>query len=307
MSTLGIDIGGTKVAMGLVDEEGRVSHKQTFATEPAKGADHLKERLVARVAEYRVNTELCAVGIGFPGAISQTARRILTSVNLPDWEGVALGELFPAEWSLPIYADNDANAAAVGEWMHGAGKGTTDFIYLTLSTGIGAGIIANGRLLRGHRGYAGEVGQTLLDSGNKRCWESLAAGPAIAQAAKEALIEEPGGLIYELAGADPEKITAKTVLEAFSSGDEMAMGILKQTAFWTGVGLCNLCLTVNPERIAIGGGLGCSSNEYLGMIQDAFTSCCTDHQIRPEIVMAHLGDESGIIGSASLAIKGTSE
>lgn len=302
MNTLGIDIGGTKVAMGLVDGQGCVSHKQTFATEPDKGADHLKDRLLAMVAEYRMSTELSVVGIGFPGAISGPARHILTSVNLPGWEGMALGELFPAEWSLPLYADNDANAAAIGEWMYGAGKGTEDFIYLTLSTGIGAGIITGGRLMRGHRGYAGEVGQTLLDSENKRSWESLAAGPAIARAAKVALEEKPGSLIYELAGSDPESVTARTVFEAFESGDEMAREILKRTASWTGAGLYNLCLTVNPERIAIGGGVGCSSNEYLDMIRDAFACCCTAGQIWPDVVMAQLGEEAGIIGSASLAI-----
>lgn len=309
MSILGIDIGGTKVAMGLVDNQGRVSRKEIFPAEASRGADHLRGTLLAKVSAYRETEELEAIGIGFPGPVSTEAGQILESVNLPGWEGMELCSLFPAEWQLPVFAANDANAAAMGEWKYGAGQGTTNFIYLTISTGIGAGIIAEGGLVSGKNGYAGELGHTVLmqdgpicSCGNRGCWEALSSGTAIAQIARTKLSEN--SLIYDFAQGDSDRITAKTVFMAFAQGDALATHILEESAHWTGMGIHNLAHTLNPERIAIGGGVGLSTGKYLEMIRASLVTYTKNPLSLPELVFARLGDEVGVIGSAALAVIG---
>jgi len=303
MHVLGIDIGGTKIAMGLVDEAGRVHEKKVFASKAHLGRESMLRRIVEQIRSIDHKVGVDVLGIGFPGTVMGKQAVILESVNVPGWQGVALKDLFQEQVGKEVFVENDANAAALGEWMVGAGQGTQDFVYLTISTGIGAGILSQGKLITGVQGYAGELGHTILQKdgprcrcGNHGCWEALASGPAMARSARVSLEQDKSSLMRI-----KKNFGAKDVFIAYEAHDQLATEIVEKAAAWSGLGLYNLIRTLNPERIAIGGGVGLGSARFVEKIKETVLLYARSPLLMPEIVPAHLKDEAGIIGSACVA------
>jgi len=262
---LAMDLGGTRFRLALADQEGKL-HKRTSAlTHADEGRDRVLQRIKEAVKDIVSDVGLETVrgmGIAAPGPLDSVSGVLFTLPNLPGWENTPLKSLFEEEFHLPVHIGNDANLAALGEHRYGAARGVDDFIYITVSTGIGGGIISSGRLVPGAKGLAGEVGHMTIDvdgpectCGNVGCWEALASGPAIARTAVERIKSGQKSTIADPVGDELDKVTAETVEEAARLGDPLAQEVMTETGTLIGVGLVNLIHVLNPRLIVVGGGV----------------------------------------------------
>jgi len=306
---IGIDLGGTKIA-GLVvnpSEEGAIVGRALIAT-PAMDADASAEAVVEVVRQLAgAHPSSAAVGIGVAGLVGADGT-FLFGPNLP-WRNLAIGELVAARTGLPVLVDNDANVAAWGEYRFGAGKGSSHMFLATVGTGIGGGIVADGRLLRGAHGLAAEIGHIIVEPGgplcgcgNRGCWEQVASGRAIDRLGREAAPDHPEALFVMLAGA-PEKVTGPLVTEAARQGDPVAVSILEEVGRRLGEGLAGLANTLDPEVIVVGGGVVEAADLVLGPAREAFQEALEAVEYRPAIpiVAAVMGNDAGAVGAADLA------
>lgn len=312
---VGIDLGGTKISTALADRTGKIiahDYRETRATE---GPDAVIGRMLdaARrvIVQAKVKTtQVAAVGIGAPGPLDIETGVVVSPPNLPGWERVFLKQLVEAELGITTFLDNDANAAALGEHRFGAGRGTKHMIYVTASTGIGGGLILDGRLYHGSSGMAGEIGHItvapygpLCGCGNRGCLESFASGTAIAREARERVARGVPTLIADLAGGDLERITAKLVAEAASQGDAEAQHILTEAMNYLGIGMANLVNLFNPQLIVIGGGLtniGKTLFEPVRRGIDRHAFSIPAQAVR--VVRAELGENAGVLGAVAVAL-----
>ncbi len=311
---IGIDLGGTKIGTGLVRSDGKIIARDYQLTRAAEGERAVVGRMLdgARrvMAQAGVDgTQVAAVGIGAPGPLDIRAGVVVAPPNLPGWERVPLKRLIEDELGISAFLENDANAAALGEHRFGAGRGAMHMIYVTASTGIGGGLILDGKLYHGASGGAGEIGHmTIMPNGprcgcgNHGCLEALASGTAIARVARERVARGDPTLIADLAAGDPEIITAKLVAEAADQGDEVAEEILAQAMNYLGIGMANLVNLFNPQVIVIGGGLTNIGERLFGPVRQvidrrAFRAAAQAVRIAP----AELGDNAGVLGAAAVA------
>jgi glucokinase len=304
----GIDLGGTELRVGLVDETGRVLRLERMATDVAAAPVEVIDAmavLVRRVADGRAAPE--AIGICTPGPLDAAGGRVLAPPTLPRWRDVALCDLLAERTGLSVTLENDGHAAALGEWRHGAGRTCDDFVYVTVSTGIGGGIVSGGRLLRGVAGLAAHVGHmTVSDTsepcacGNRGCWEALASGTALARRARAALAASPGSLIGTLAGT--EAATARHVAEAARAGDALAVALLAGEARWLGIGIVNLLHLVSPRLVLVGGGVSACFDLLEPGIREEVAQRALPAFRGVEIRRAELGSTAGLVGVASLAM-----
>jgi glucokinase len=271
---LGVDIGGTKLATVLAARTGEIVHKVRRPTEAQRGPEFGLARIVAMLHE---NLECGGVapedviGIGAACGSPMDAERgiVLGPPNLPTWNPAPVKETLEAEFGLLTRLENDANAGALAEWLFGAGRGRRSVVYMTMGTGIGGGLVLDGRLYRGANGNAGEVGHMRVvpyggprcPCGKRGCLEAFCSGPAIARRTQEALIGPrhlrgdgdlgDGHLITELAGS-VEAVTAEHLFAAARQGDALALSLVDETAHYMGVGLANVIQAINPEVIVLG-------------------------------------------------------
>ncbi len=264
---LAIDLGGTKIATGLVSASGSLTFADVRPTLADEGPQKVLDRLVsaARDALKKANTPksgIRAVGVAVAGVIDTRRGLVTASPNLPGWRNVPLQSIVQDALGIRAYLIHDASAAALAEHRLGAGRGVSDLVYVTVGTGIGGGIILEGRLYLGADGCAGEVGHMTIDSsgpqcfcGNIGCLEVMASGSAIAREAVRRLERKEKSSLTSLSGADHGKITARLVGQAARRGDALAMGVVSRSANYLGIGLVNLVNIFNPERIVIGGGV----------------------------------------------------
>lgn len=261
---LGHDIGGTKLAVTVADRDGKILHKIRRPTEAERGPRAVVASLVdmSREAMARAAlspTELAGVGVSCGGPLDTETGVVHAPPNLPGWDEVPLKAWLESALSMPVFVENDANASALAEWSFGAGRGCRHMVYMTMSTGIGGGIILDGRLYRGPNDTAGEVGHmTIVENGpacgcgKRGCLEALCSGPSIARRAREKARAQPGSRMVDLAGGDPACITAETVMDAARQDDPAAREIVDETARYMAVGLGNIVNILNPEVIVIG-------------------------------------------------------
>jgi glucokinase len=266
---LGIDIGGTNLVVGCVAEDGSSLH--ALASEPTQaeaGANDVVDRLVALaercIAQARrelPGAEIVGVGAGAPGPLDTTSGIVLLTPNL-GWVNRPLRQIIRDRLGLPAELDNDANCAVLGEWWVGAARGTRHAIGITIGTGIGGGLILDGRLYHGASDVAGEIGHTTIDTegrrckcGNYGCLEAYASGPNIAMRAIEAIEAGAETRLPGYVGGDMSRITAQTVYEAAHDGDELALEVVNDTAKFLGAGVANLLNVFNPEVVVICGGV----------------------------------------------------
>ena len=312
---MGIDLGGTKIGTGLVNTQGEVRASDYRPTEANRGRDAVIERITqaAREVMRKANVspgDVSGVGVGAPGPLD-IAQGILTEPpNLPGWRDVPLKQIIEDAIGIPTYLENDANAAGIAEYLYGAGRGTRHMIYVTVSTGIGGGLILNGQIYHGASGGAGEIGHlTVLPDGpldgcgTRGCLDALASGTAIAREARELVEHGVPTLIAGLARENPDGITARVVVEAMHRGDPYAADIVSKAMRYLGIGMASMVNLFNPELIVIGGGLSHLGDLLLdpvrrGIDRHAFQT----HARQVRVVLAQLGDQVGIIGAAGAAM-----
>lgn len=308
---VGIDLGGTKLLAAIIDADGRVVRKKEIPTEAAQGAESVIARMIGLVEELTGSgAELHGIGVATAGTLDAGRGVVLFAGNL-GWRDVPLGAALQAKFGCRVQVENDANAAAYGEWRAGAGRGTSDCVYVTVSTGIGAGLISGGRLVTGTSHSAAEFGHLTLDwrgpkcaCGNVGCLELYASGTAIARRAAEAVA---GGSaeaqpLAALAGGEAASVTARHVSAAAASGDAFALGLLREAGEALGAGLAGIVHAANPELIVLGGGTIKIGEPLLAPMREAFAARCIPSMARHvRFATTELGGDAGAIGAALLA------
>ncbi len=313
---LGIDLGGTKIFTGLVNSSGEVVTQDYRKTKAKRGPEAVVQGLIASAGQVMQDAgvpaeQIRAVGVGSPGPVDAAEGLVVAPPNLPGWDRVPLRQTIEEALGIPTHLENDANAAALGENVFGAGRGSKEMIYMTVSTGVGGGFIFGGKLYGGASGAAAEVGHmTILPRGphcgcgNRGCLEAVASGTAIAREGRELLLRNVPTLIAELAGGDPDLVSAKLVAQAAQQGDAEAEEIIYEAMSYLGVGVANLVNLLNPELIVIGGGLTNMGDALFGPVRravDRRTFPIAAQRVR--IVPAELGDRVGVLGAAAVAMQ----
>lgn len=308
--TCGIDIGGTKVAGGAVDESGEIL-AEARVDSPADDAAALQRAVVELVAELRTHHDLTAVGVGAAGYVAADRATVRFAPNIA-WREVALGRELGEAIGLPVVVENDANAAGWGEFVHGAGRDVDHQLMVTVGTGVGGGVIAERRLLRGGFGIAGEIGHVRVHPdgdrcgcGQRGCLEAHASGSALVRRARAAVAAGAAGTSNVLARADGavDAVTGPLLTDAARDGDAFALEQFAELGRWLGLGLASVASVVDPEVIVVGGGVAAAGEMLLAPTRAAFAEHLSGAQHRPvaEIRLAELGGRAGVIGAADLA------
>lgn len=335
---VGVDLGGTQLRAAVLRGATVISRVALLTgenPEPDRVVPRMFQAVRQVIEEAQISPDQVAgIGIGAPGPLNAHTGVVFDPPNLPGWKDVPLGDLFREEFHLPIFIENDANAGALGEYMFGAGQGCTDLVYLTISTGIGGGVINEGRLLDGTSGTAGELGHITIDwrgrrcnCGNIGCLEQIASGTAIARQANEAIAMGKGDELLNFALAHPEQdktantpvdnkiesstplhVNTRIVAQAARAGIPLACEIIAIAAEALGVGLVDIIHIFNPEIIVIGGGVS-QMGELL--LEPARRIVATRAMRVPReavrIVTAKLGTDAGLIGAGALTYYNSEE
>jgi glucokinase len=307
---IGVDIGGTKVAAGVVDADGNVLTRARRRT-PSHDPEHIVDVVVEIVRQLRTEHDAGPVGIGAAGYIDVERAHVMFAPNLPGWRNTPLREQVSERLGSDVVVENDANAAAWGEYRFGAGEQEPDLVCLTVGTGIGGGIVVDGRLHRGRFGVAAEPGHMRVvpggracGCGNLGCWEQYASGSALVRAAREVATErkDDGRRLVQLAGS-VDNIDGPTVTMAASEGDAAAIDCFDEIGRWLGQGMADLAAVLDPGRFVIGGGVADAGELLLRPARETFGNSLSGRGYRPaaEIVAARLGPDAGLIGAADLA------
>jgi glucokinase len=308
--TVGVDVGGTKIAGGVVDERGRILATARRES-PATDTDAIGANVADLVAELRSAHDITAVGVGAAGFVDSTRSLVMFAPNLA-WRDEPLRADLEKRIGLPVVIENDANAAAWGEFTFGAGEDATDSLLITVGTGVGGGIVLNGELHRGAFGVAAEIGHLrvvpdgrLCGCGNHGCWEQYASGTALVrdtreQAARGSLIARS---LLDRAGGEVSAITGPLITEAAREGDPFAIEQLAALGKWLGEGIATLTAVLDPAVVVIGGGVSEAGDLLLDPVRSHFKANLTGRNYRPELEIraAVLGNRAGMIGAADLA------
>jgi glucokinase len=296
----GVDIGGTKIAVGVVNPSGRVLARVECATEVQRGFDHAMRQvttLLHQCAE-QAGVKLRGIGIGCTGPVDSTTGTLGNVNNLPGWQGGNPVAILSREFGVTAALENDANAAALGELHWGAGKSKTRFLYVIVGTGIGVSVILDGKVYRGANGCHPEIGHHIIDPsgplcscGARGCWESLAAGPAMT-----VLLGKDAPAIYA-----NRNLTAREICSRAQDSEEWAQRAVEREAYYLGIGLANLITLFAPEVIVLGGGVMKSAHLFLDRTREVIRQNCKLVPVdRVEITTASLGADAGVIGAAQV-------
>jgi len=310
--TIGVDVGGTKIAAGVVDEKGSIVEMVKRPT-PAANASGTIDAISDAIRELLTRHDVDAVGIGAAGFIEESRSSVMFAPNLA-WREEPVARQVEERTGKTVFVENDANAAVWAETKLGAGRGHDHVILITIGTGIGAGVVLNGQLYRGRWGMAGEPGHyrvvpdgRLCGCGNRGCWEQYASGSALAAEARDFARRSPGGAVrlLQLAGGTVEGITGHEVTVAAREGDAAALRCFEIIGRWLGEGLADLAAILDPGCFVLGGGVSEAGDLFLDRVREAFDHGLTGRQFRPHasVVLAELGPDAGLIGAADLARK----
>ncbi|MCD9197528.1 ROK family glucokinase [Aeromicrobium wangtongii] len=307
---IGVDIGGTKIAAGLVSETGQILDSVEEPTpEDASAIPVAVADLVERLTGEQ---DAVGIGIGAAGFVGEDRQTVRFAPNI-DWREEPLGQRVQSLVKLPVVVENDANAAAWGEFSFGAGEDTDDdLLLITVGTGIGGGIVHHGQLYRGGFGVAAEIGHMrivpdgiLCGCGQRGCYEQYGSGSALVRDARERVLNEDprAGAIAALGGGDPSRITGQELTKLAKDGDPLAVELLTELGRWIGEGAAVLATILDPSVIAIGGGVAAAGDLVLASVVEAFETHLPARAHRPQasLRLATLGNEAGIIGAADLA------
>lgn len=309
---LAADLGGTHLRVATVDRNGKVSHRLMQPTPQAEDPDEIVRTLINAVHECErqsasLDNSISAFSVVVPGTVNIQEGLVVTAPNLPCLEGFRLGPALASELERPVLLENDANAAALGEMWRGAGRGHQAIICLTLGTGVGGGIILDGKLWRGADGSAGEIGHIGVDPfagvachcGSQGCLEVYASATAIVRMTREMRLRYPRSILQ-----NREDLTSGKVYEAGREGDELALEVFRRMGVYLGIGLASLINLLNPEVIVIGGGLSNGWDLFeKPMNQQIIKRAFAIPAERARIIRAECGDDAGLLGAARLAFQ----
>jgi glucokinase len=309
--TIGVDVGGTKVLGGVVDQSGTVL-KSARRDTPREGGTSLTQAIADVAKELMADFQIDSVGVSAAGFVSSDRKTMLATPNIDGWNGVDLDSELTQLIGLPVVIENDANAAAWGEARFGAGRGREHLLMLTVGTGIGGGIVVNGDLYRGAFGIAAEIGHMrvvpdghLCGCGARGCFEQYGSGNALLRHAREAIAASPDIARNLLSRGDGtiDGLTGKAITEAARDGDAVALAAFNTTGQWLGAGIATLSVILDPECVVIGGGVIDAGEILLEPTRAAlerYMPFAGKHPY-PEIIAASLGNEAGLVGAAALA------
>ncbi len=310
--TIGVDIGGTKVAAGVVTPGGRIlARSRTQTPGRSKSPQVVEDTIVSLVEELRREFRVRAVGVGAAGFVDERRAEVLFAPHL-SWRREPLRDSLSLRLGLPVVVENDANASAWAEVRAGAGRGVDDLVVVNLGTGIGGAVVLDGRLRRGRYGLAGEFGHMtvvpgghLCECGNRGCWEQYASGNALAREARALVLSESpvAGALHQAVGGDARQVTGSLVSELARKGDRVCGELMRDAGEWLGAGLADLAAAFDPELFIVGGGVSEAGDLLLEPAREIFGRNLTGRGYRPEarVVAAALGNDAGLIGAADLA------
>lgn len=301
---IAVDLGGTQLRAALVAADGRVIAHQRTPTLVAEGPAAVVRRMLALVEAVAVArppaAPLLGVGIGAPGPLDPRSGVVYAPPHLHGWSDVPLRAMVADATGLPVELGNDANAAALGEWRFGGGRGTRSMVYLTVSTGIGGGVIEDGRLLLGRNGAGYELGFMILDPERGTIWEDLASGTALAAAAAAAMARRPESLLHQLAAGGA--VSGAHVAEAARRGDALATELMAREAHLLGLGFASCLHLFSPDILLVGGSVVLHNPDLLPRARAvAYAHTKVDLYRQTRIEPAELGDAAGVLGAAALA------
>lgn len=308
--SIGVDVGGTKVAAAVVSAGGTIERRTTVAT-PAQDPDAIVATIAGAIEELTEDGELLPVGVACAGYLDVARTTVGFAPNIA-FRDYPLRERVVAATGRPVLLENDADAAAYGEYLHGAGSGATQLVMVTLGTGVGGGVVLDGRLYRGAFGVGGEVGHIrveragrLCGCGNRGCLEAYASGSALLRQART-LVRSADPAATELARAcegEPQRLTGAAVSAAAERGDAAAQALIVEVGTWLGEGLASIAAVLDPGVFVVGGGLSVVGDLLLEPARAAYAEHLTGRGHRPmaDIVPGRLGNDAGIVGVAALA------
>ncbi|WP_346857336.1 ROK family protein [uncultured Draconibacterium sp.] len=313
----GVDIGGTKCAIALVDQDGKMLDKISTCAHVDRGEDEMIKFVADQIKVLFQRNKLQqsdveGIGIGCAGHIRFKDGVIITTSNLKGFKNYPLRATMQQYFEIPVIVDNDANAQAFGDFMFGAGKGYNDMVFLTISTGIGAGLVLNKKMYRGVTGTAGEFGHTIVEAhsdltcscGNKGCLMAHACGMALPYLFQKKLNEGKKTKLRMPSNFDVSKISGQYLKKGLEMDDPLSKEIISDSAYYVGLGIYNIFQTLNPPLVVLGGGLTNWGDFYLDKIKATFYELARDMIFDPmEIVISKIGADAGVIGAAALTLE----
>ena len=309
---IGIDVGGTNIKIALISNKGEILYSNTFPTRAEMGyvytVSNIKQAINDLMSETKSSkSNIESIGFGFPGQIDYKNGIVRNSTNVPGWNNVAIADIIKTEFGIPAFIDNDVRCATLGELKYGAGKGAENLVCITVGTGIGSGLVINGKLVRGASNAAGEIGHIKLSMndgplcgcGDFGCFEAYASGPSIVAMAEEYIKGGKSTMYREIANGS--EITPYIVSKAAEEGDAVAKQIFKQIGHYIGIGLSSVINLLNPEKVIIGGGVSAAGALLFDPIKETINERAMKiAREAVEIVPAELGNTAGVIGASLL-------
>lgn len=312
---LGIDLGGTTIKFGILTLEGEVQEKWAIETNTLENGRHIVsdivESLKHRLSLYGLTKDdFLGIGMGSPGAVDRTSKTVTGAFNLNWADTQEVGSVIEKEVGIPFFIDNDANVAALGERWVGAGANNPDVVFVTLGTGVGGGVIADGNLIHGVAGAGGEIGYMIVDPengfmctcGNKGCLETVASATGVVRVARQLAEQYEGSSAIKAAIDNGDTVTSKDIFIAAEDGDKFANSVVERVSRYLGLAAANISNILNPDSVVIGGGVS-AAGEFLRSRVEKYFVTFAFPQVKKstKIKIAELGNDAGIIGAASLA------
>lgn len=312
---LGIDLGGTTIKFGILTLEGEVQEKWAIETNTLENGRHIVsdivESLKHRLSLYGLTKDdFLGIGMGSPGAVDRTSKTVTGAFNLNWADTQEVGSVIEKEVGIPFFIDNDANVASLGERWVGAGANNPDVVFVTLGTGVGGGVIADGNLIHGVAGAGGEIGHMIVDPengftctcGNKGCLETVASATGVVRVARQLAEQYEGSSAIKAAIDNGDTVTSKDIFIAAEDGDKFANSVVERVSRYLGLAAANISNILNPDSVVIGGGVS-AAGEFLRSRVEKYFVTFAFPQVKKstKIKIAELGNDAGIIGAASLA------
>ena len=301
---IGVDLGATRIRAALLDDDLNLLERTETLTQSAEGPDAVIDRICEQIRTvWPEDGQVRGIGVSSVGPLDPERGVIVAATNMPGWYEIPLGQRLQNVFNVPVFVGNDANVAALAEAARGAAQGCKHAIYITLSTGLGGGIIIDGRLLMGRNGYAAEVGSMIvIENGQATTWEKVAAGPAIGEQAQARIAQGEESMMQAMAQGDLSRIDARVVGEAAQQGDPLAVDIVQRAGRIIGLGLTTLLHLFNPEIIVIGGSVSQIGDLLFNPMHAAIQEniIYEGYLDNLRIEMAALGEDVSVIGGAAL-------
>ncbi|WP_018156176.1 ROK family protein [Demetria terragena] len=309
MNSIGVDVGGTKIAAALVNSDG-TSERTVEVPSTPDDTDHMLESIVEAIEQLEV-AESLPVGVAVAGYLDRPRSMVRFSPNIDAWRNVPLRANLEARLGRAVRLENDANAAAYGEWRHGAGRGYEDVLMVTLGTGVGGGVVIGGSVLIGGTGTGGEVGHITVEPGGRLCGcglrgclEAYSSGTALAKSGRKALEDKVAGheALAERCSGDAAALESPEIVELAQNGDLLSQELVGDVGRWLGRGIATMSAILDPQRIVVGGGLAEVGDLVLGPAREMYAQIQErGHRPTVTVALAELGNDAGVIGAAALA------